>query len=102
MNRAISGYVTVSGSGQPLPGMQVVAARLHGEQAEVLGAAVSGDLGRFRVLYAPVDGPADLTVLIFSSEGRLLFTEPLHRQISGAELCIRVEVPRSALSEQMH
>lgn len=102
MNRAISGYVTVSGSGRPMAGVQVVAARLQDRQAEVMGTAVSGDLGRFRVTYAPIAGPADLTVFIFSPEGRLLFTEPVHRQISGAELSIRVEVPRTALAEALH
>ncbi len=102
MNRAISGFVSVSGSGRPLQGVRVVAARVEGGRAEILGESMSGDFGRFRVTYDPVPGPADLTVLIFSPEGRLIFTEPIHRLVCGAELCIRVEVPRTFDADPLH
>lgn len=102
MNRAISGVITVEETGRPLSGMRVVAASVSGNRAEVLGVSLSGDYGRFRVTYSPVIGPVDLTVFIFSPESRLVFTEPLHRQITGAELHIRVEVSRTALCEAMH
>lgn len=102
MNRAISGFVTVSGSGRPVQGVRVVAARVAAGEAEILGMTVSGDYGRFRVTYEPVPGPVDLTVLIFSPEGRLIFTEPIHRHVCGAELAIRVEVPRMALCDPFH
>ena len=94
MNRAVSGTVSISGSGRPLAGMQVVAVRLIGGEAVLLGVGASGDMGRFRVEYPALEGPADITVLIVSPKGQVLFTEPVHREIAGAELQINVQVPR--------
>ncbi|HWI63894.1 MAG TPA: hypothetical protein VNT75_18830 [Symbiobacteriaceae bacterium] len=102
MNRAVSGTLSVRESGKPLAGLQVVAARLAGEEAELLGAAMSGDLGRFRVTYEPLPEPADIMLLVYSPTGRLVYTEPLHRCISGAELRLHVEIPRRDLIADLH
>lgn len=102
MNRAISGTLSVAETGRPLAGMQVVAAREVPGGAELIGASVSGDMGRFRVTYEPLAEPADLFLLIYSPEGRLIYTEPVHRCITGAELRLTVQVPRQALTRSMH
>lgn len=102
MNRAVSGTLSVRESGRPLGGLQVVAARLAADGLEVLGETISGDLGRFRVTYEPLLEPADLQVLIYRTDGRLLFAEPIHRAIAGAELRLQIEVPDTALRSGMH
>lgn len=102
MNRAISGRLLVTGTGRPLPGMQVVVIRLFFGAAEVLGLCTAGDMGRFRVTYPPLDGPADLTLLVYSPEGRHLFTEPIHRSVLGAELRLEVEIPGEAIRYRLH
>ncbi|HYF94954.1 MAG TPA: hypothetical protein VD969_22290 [Symbiobacteriaceae bacterium] len=105
MNRAVSGTLTVRESGRPLAGLQVVAARLTGGdevELELLGGAISGDLGRFRVAYEPLDGPSDLLLFVYSPTGRLVYTEPLHRAIAGAELRLHVEIPRRNLICDLH
>lgn len=103
MNRAVSGMLTVRESGRPLAGLQVVAARLTGdEDMEMLGGAISGDLGRFRVTYEPLAEPADLLLFVYTPTGRLVYTEPLHRSIGGAELRLHVEIPRRALIHDLH
>lgn len=102
MNRAVSGTLTVRESGRPLAGLQVVAARLLDDDVELLGGTISGDLGRFRVTYAPLAEPADLTLFIYTPEGRLIYTEPVHRAIGGAELRLHVEIPRLDLLHELH
>lgn len=97
MNRAVSGTLEVLGTGRPLKGVQVVAARVTPEGAEPLGACVSSDLGRFRVMYDPLPDPADLTLFLFCPAGDLIYTEPIHRHITGAELQLRVQVPGETL-----
>lgn len=102
MNRAVSGTLTVRESGRPLTGMQVVAARLTRDDVELLSGAISGDLGRFRVTYEPFAEPVDLLLFIYTPTGRLVFTEPVHRSIAGAELRLHVEIPRGALIHDLH
>lgn len=103
MNRAVSGTLTVRESGRPLAGLQVVVARLKDDdEAELLGGVISGDLGRFRVAYEPLPEPADLLLFVYSPTGRLVYTEPLHRAIGGAELRLLVEIPRGALIHDLH
>lgn len=102
MNRAVSGTLTVRETGKPLAGLQVVAARLLEADAELLGSAISGDLGRFRVTYEPLLDPADILLLVYTPTGRLVYTEPLHRSICGAELRLHVEIPRRALIHDLH
>lgn len=102
MNRAVSGTLSVLETGRPLVGLQVVAARLLGDEVEVLGTGFSGRLGRFRVQYDPVWEPADLTLFVFTPCGRLVFQEPVHRAIGGAELQLQVEVPRRLITADLH
>lgn len=102
MNRAVSGTLTEQESGRPIPGLRVVAVRIDGSGMQVLGGTVSGDFGRFRIAYTPLAGPVDLSLLVISPDGRLLFTEPVHRAISGAELRLEVGVPRSRLRSDLH
>jgi hypothetical protein len=103
MNRAVSGTLTVRESGRPLAGLQVVAARLlDGDHVELLGGTISGDLGRFRVTYAPLVEAADLTLFVYTPTGRLIYTEPVHRAIGGAELRLHVEIPRLDLIHDLH
>jgi hypothetical protein len=102
MNRAVSGTLTVQESGRPLPGMQVVAARLVPGGVELLGACISGDMGRFFISYEPLPEPADLFLLVYSPDGRQVYTESMHRCITGAELRLAVQVPRTALVADMH
>jgi hypothetical protein len=102
LNRAVSGTLTVRESGRPLTGLQVVAARLLDDDVELLGGTISGDLGRFRVTYAPLADPADLTLFIYTPTGRLIYTEPVHRAIGGAELRLHVEIPRLSLIHDLH
>jgi hypothetical protein len=102
MNRAVSGMLCVQESGRPLPGFQVVAVRLSQGSLEPLGVSVSGDLGRFRIQYEPLPEPADLTLLVYAEGGRLVYTEPVHRAIAGAELRLHVEVPYRALTAGLH
>ncbi|HEY3364119.1 MAG TPA: hypothetical protein VGK74_03555 [Symbiobacteriaceae bacterium] len=99
MNRAVSGILAEAESGRPISGMRVLVARIAPVGLEFLGAAISGDYGRFRITYVPLAIPADLTLLVCSPAGRLLYTEPVHRSISGAELVIQVEVPRARLTD---
>lgn len=98
MNRAVSGTLSVLGSGRPLVGMYVVAARVVQGDVQVLGWCESGDMGRFHVAYDTLEGPADLFVLVVSPTGDLLFTEPVHRCIEGTELRLQVEVPATGIS----
>lgn len=102
MNRAVSGTLTVQETGRPLPGLRVVAARLMPGGVELLGATISGDYGRFRIAYEPLIGAADLTLLVFAANGQLLYREPVHRAITGAELNLRVAVPTSHLLIDLH
>lgn len=102
MNRAMSGTLAIRETGRPLAGLQVVAARLVDGQVDVLGTAFSGDYGRFRILYEPLPAPADLTLFVFSPTGRLIFTEPVHRCIAGAELRLQVEIDRKQLLSDLH
>ena len=102
MNRALSGTLAIQETGRPLVGMQIVAARLGPEGAEPLGTALSRDLGRFRVAYDPLDGPADLLLFVYTPTGRLVYTEPVHRAIFGAELRLRVEIPAACFSRDLH
>lgn len=102
MNRALSGTLAIQETGRPLVGMQVVAARLVPEGVEPLGTALSRDMGRFRVAYAPLEEPADLLLFVYSPTGRLLYTEPVHRAIYGAELRLRVEIPAASLTRDLH
>jgi hypothetical protein len=102
MNRAVSGMLAVEESGRPLTGLRVVAARLVAGELELLGVALSGDYGRFRVEYPPLCEPADLVLLVFSEEGKLMFTGPVHRAIDGAELSVQVSIPQSVLALDLH
>lgn len=102
MNRAVSGTLTVRESGRPLAGLQVVAARLADDDVELLGGTISGDYGRFRVTYPPLAEPADLILFVYTPTGRLVYTEPVHRSISGAELRLHVEIPRRELVADLH
>ena len=99
MNRSVSGTLTAAGVDRPLVGLTVVAARVQDGALEPLGAAITNALGAFRIGYPPEPRPVDLTVLVLDQTGGLLYREPVHRAISGAELRIRVEVPRTALGE---
>ena len=94
MNRAVSGVLMVQESDRPLTGLLVVAAQITRRGPEVLGYTVSGDYGRFRINYQRIAGPADITLFIFSPEWHLLYTESVHRQIEGAELQVKVAIPR--------
>ena len=102
MNRAVFGTVAERESGRPVMGIVIIAAKVISEGLEVLGGAVSGDWGHFRITYSPVAVPVDLTLLLFSDAGRLLFREPVHRGIAGAELSLRVEVPLARLRPEMN
>jgi len=92
VNRAISGQLVMQATGRPLFGHSVLAGRLLGDRILLLGQGKSGPEGRFRIEYAPLLEPPDLTVLVFDPAGRLLFIEPPHRCIQGAELQLVVEV----------
>jgi len=98
----MSGTLAVRESGRPLPGMLVVAAKVAADGYEVLGETVSGHMGRFRVAYAPLPEPANLTLFVFTPEGRLLMMEPVHLAIFGAELRLQVEVPWQELAQDYH
>jgi hypothetical protein len=102
MNRAFSGKVITAGSDRPLPGLLVAVLRLCHADIQVIGAGLTYDFGRFRVTYPPLGEPADLFLMIFSPDGRHLFTEPVHWQVSGSELQVRVEVPKTALNQTLH
>jgi hypothetical protein len=102
MNRAVAGRLVEQETGRPLVGFQVLVAEVEPGGLQPLGVGVSGDLGRFRVNYPLCHGPVDLTLLVFSPAGRHLFTEPIHRAISGAELQLTVEVPRASLAREHH
>ncbi|HYG57118.1 MAG TPA: hypothetical protein VD902_03520 [Symbiobacteriaceae bacterium] len=102
MNRALSGTVAIQETGRPLPGLQVVAARLVPGGVEPLGTTLSREMGRFRVTYEPLPEPADLFLYVYSPTGRLIYTEPIHRAICGAELRLRVEIPAALLSRDLH
>lgn len=93
MNRAVSGTLCVAETGRPLMGLRVVACRLLDGAVQELGWCESGDWGRFRVTYDPLDGPADLFLLVLTADGRLVYTEPVHRAIAGVELHLTVAVP---------
>lgn len=99
MNRSVSGMLVAAGADRPLAGLTVVAARVLGDALEPLGAVISDVYGSFRITYSPHLSPVDLTVLVMDPDGALLYREPVHRGIGGAELRIQVEVPRSALGE---
>ncbi len=92
MNRAISGRLVEQGTGRPLCGHLVVAGRVLGNRILLLGRERSGPEGRFRVEYPPLSEPPDLTLLVLDPEGALLYIEPPHRSIPGAELHLVVEV----------
>lgn len=94
MNRAVSGVLKVHESDRPLGGLLVVAARVTPRGPEVLGYTVSGDYGRFRIDYQRLEGPADIALFVFSPDWHLLYTEPVHRQIEGAELQLQLAIPR--------
>lgn len=100
MNRAISGTVTIQESGRPVPGLIVVAAQVQPWGQDPLGAALSGDFGRFRITYPRLCYPADLTLLLFTPSGRPVFTGARHRQVSGAELRVTVEIPDEAVNAE--
>lgn len=102
MNRAVFGTVTIVGSGRPLVGLQVVAAAVEGEGLSPLACVTSGDFGRFRISYPEFSHPVDLTLLILDPDGGLLYVEPIHRSISGAELGVAVEVPAARLRAGLH
>lgn len=93
MNRAVSGTLCVAETGRPLAGLRVVACRLLDGAVQELGWCESGDWGRFRVIYDPLDAPADLFLLVLTAAGGLVYTEPVHRAIGGAELVVTVTVP---------
>lgn len=83
-------------------GLQVVAAQVEGEDLTPLSWVTSGDFGRFRISYPEFSQPVDLTLLILDPDGGLLYVEPIHRVISGAELGVSVEIPASRLREGLH
>lgn len=101
MNRAISGTLVIRESGRPVPGLIVVAVQEQPWGLDSLGAALSGDFGRFRITYPRLCGPADLTLLLFTPSGSLLFTGACHRQVSGAELNVTVEIPGEAVEPHL-
>jgi hypothetical protein len=98
MNRAVSGTLAVAETGRPLPGMRVLVARLIAGGHQVLGLSDSEDWGRFKVTYEPLAEPADLVVLIYTPDGALVYTEPAHRAITGAELRLDVAIPAAAVA----
>ena len=102
MNRAVSGTVVVLETGQPLRGLIVTVSRLCSGGADLLGWAVTGDGGRFRMEYPRLCAPPDLTISLFRPDGQLLYLEPPHRSIAGAELEVRVEVPLACLRPIVH
>lgn len=98
MNRAISGVLTVQESGRPATGLRVVAAKIEDDELELLGDTTSGPGGRFRIDYPLMLAPVDLTIMVFSAGGNLVYREPVHRGISGAELQIRVSIPLNQIA----
>lgn len=102
MNRAISGWVAVLENGRPLQGLTVMAGRLLPDGVQPLGWTLSGAEGRFRIQYPPLSEPADLVLYLFEEDGSLLYVEPPHRLIAGAELNLRVEVPLARLADGLH
>ncbi|MFZ5814118.1 MAG: hypothetical protein ACOY93_02270 [Bacillota bacterium] len=98
MNRAISGVVAFEETDQPLPGLLLLAGRLQPEGIEWLGWTVSGPGGRFRIDYPPLEEAPDLVLFCCDPDGRLLYVEPPHRSIAGAELRLAVKIPRDCIS----
>lgn len=93
MNRAVSGVLYTRSTGRPIVGARLVAARLEKNAIMILGIGLSGDYGRFRIVYPELRKPADLTLFIFSASGDLIYREPVHRAVSGAELALHIEIP---------
>lgn len=102
MNRAVSGMVVVLETGQPLRGLIVTVHRLCPDGPDLLGWGVTGEGGGFRMDYPRLETPPDLVISLHRPDGQLLYLEPPHRSVAGAELQVRVELPLACLSPTVH
>jgi hypothetical protein len=96
--RAISGWVSVCETDQPLPGLTIVAVGLgQVGRLRVLGMAESGPEGRFRMEWPRLREPVDIAFLVASPSGRFLLRSTYHRQVAGVELHVHLQIATANL-----
>lgn len=96
MVRAVTGWVSVQESGQPLVGLTVLIAAVDPDGVQVLGLGETGAEGRFHLEWPRLSRAADLAILLASLDGRFV-GRSFHRAISGAELQVQLTVPAELL-----